>query len=191
MSVLAEPVLELNNGWNPLKTTTVRNAFSKIFKGTARIVNPDDCTLHDFESWLMLPYVEGHPYMETYAAKIRLPEIIVLNSDGRFGRRDKIAFSRRNLLKRDNHSCQYCGLGFPKNELTVDHVFPKSRGGSSGWLNMVAACFPCNSKKKDLTLAESGMKLLSKPYEPKWSPLFKANSFKPSWKQFLPDKLFA
>jgi len=191
MSVLNDPVLVLNNGWNPLKTMTVREAFKDLFAGTAKIIDPMDCTTHDFESWILLPAVDGHPCIKTYMSAIRLPEVIVLDSDGRFGRRDKIAFSRRNLLKRDGNVCQYCGRSAGKEKLTIDHVYPKSRGGKNGWLNSVAACWTCNSAKKNKTPEEAGMKLLNKPYEPKWSPVFRANGFKPSWSQFLPEKLMA
>ncbi len=190
MSVLNEPVLVLNCGWNPLKTTTVQDAFTCIFAEKAKILNPDDCSVHDFESWIMLP-VGIHPCIRTYSSSIRLPEVIVLASDGRFGRRDKIAFSRKNLLKRDGNVCQYCGCGPTDEKLTIDHVFPRSRGGKGGWLNCVAACWTCNSSKKNKTPEEAGMKLLSKPYEPKWSPVFRSSGFKPSWAQFLPDKLMA
>jgi 5-methylcytosine-specific restriction endonuclease McrA len=52
--------------------------------------------------------------------------------------------TRRNVLRRDGHRCQYCGS---RDRLTLDHVLPKSRGGPDSWDNLVAACVPCNNKK--------------------------------------------
>ena len=60
-------------------------------------------------------------------------------------RRKSIAFNRKNILRRDNYTCQYCGA--VDNALTVDHIHPKSRGGESSWVNVVIACKPCNLKK--------------------------------------------
>lgn len=193
MSVMAEPVLVLNNGWNPITTYTVRKAFSKIFAGNARIVDPTDCQLYDFEAWVKLPVLEGHLTIQTYSSGFRAPEIIVLESDAKFGRRDKMAYSRRNCMKRDSHTCQYCGKQPTSEKLTIDHVFPQCRGGKSSWLNCVASCLPCNFKKADRTLEESGMKLRNKPYEPKWTPIFKVSpvKFKKSWAQFVGEKMMA
>jgi 5-methylcytosine-specific restriction endonuclease McrA len=71
--------------------------------------------------------------------------------------------NRREVLRRDHHSCQYCGSG---KHLTLDHVMPRSKGGSHTWDNVVAACERCNSRKGDLTLFEAGMQLRTKPKAP-------------------------
>ena len=59
--------------------------------------------------------------------------------------------------------CQYCGSG---KHLTLDHVMPRSKGGSHTWDNVVAACERCNSRKGDCTLFEAGMQLRTKPKAP-------------------------
>lgn len=76
--------------------------------------------------------------------------------------------TRRNVFKRDNWTCQYCGL-VSKNpkKLTIDHIHPKSKGGGTQWTNLVAACPSCNSKKGHKLLKECGMKLINKPIKPK------------------------
>jgi len=185
MSVLVEPVLVLNTHWIPIDTCTVRQAFTKLFAEKARIVDPSDCGVHDFESWIMLPVGSNDIIVPTVSGGFRIPEVIVLNSDGKHGRRRKIAFSRKNLSKRDNGTCQYCGK--TAGEMTVEHVMPASRGGKGGWLNCVLACLPCNFKKGDRTPEEAGMPLRQKPFEPRWSPIFRvANSKqKESWGQFV------
>lgn len=81
-----------------------------------------------------------------------------------------VKLSRQNLFLRDNHTCQYCGDRFPEKMLTVDHVFPVSKGGQHTWSNVVAACGPCNNKKGDMSPEQAGMALLRKPLQPKWLP---------------------
>ncbi len=81
-------------------------------------------------------------------------------------------FNRFNLYLRDSFTCQYCGEegqinGFRDGvTLTLDHVYPKSRGGHLNWLNTVAACSDCNIKKADKTPAEAGMPLKRQPFVP-------------------------
>lgn len=72
--------------------------------------------------------------------------------------------SKRGVLLRDNHTCAYCPSTHAN---TVDHVVPRSKGGKSTWLNLVAACRECNNKKRDRTPEEAGMKLKTTPSEPK------------------------
>jgi len=76
----------------------------------------------------------------------------------------KIELSRRNILKRDGFRCQYCGT--KSHELTIDHIIPKSRGGSDSWDNLVSACKRCNNKKADKTPEESELHLIKRPRRP-------------------------
>ncbi|MFN8358474.1 MAG: HNH endonuclease [Candidatus Kapaibacterium sp.] len=76
----------------------------------------------------------------------------------------KIELSRKNILRRDNYRCQYCGSS--STPLTLDHIIPKSRGGSESWENLVAACVKCNNRKGSRTPEEAQMKLLSIPKRP-------------------------
>jgi 5-methylcytosine-specific restriction endonuclease McrA len=70
----------------------------------------------------------------------------------------------RNLIhKRDNHTCQYCGA---KENLTIDHIIPQSRGGIDSWGNLVSCCTSCNAKKGNRTPREAGMCLLREPKPP-------------------------
>jgi 5-methylcytosine-specific restriction endonuclease McrA len=71
--------------------------------------------------------------------------------------------NRQNILKRDNHTCQYCGS---KDFLTMDHVIPKSRQGRTSWDNLVTACKYCNSKKGYMTPEEAGLVLVRQPFRP-------------------------
>ena len=86
--------------------------------------------------------------------------------------RDTAAPTRRNIFKRDNHTCQYCGF-VSKNpkKLTLDHVHPRSKGGGTQWTNLVTACPTCNSNKGSKTLKECDMQLINKPKKPTWMKL--------------------
>lgn len=93
--------------------------------------------------------------------------------------------SKKAILKRDHHTCQYCGSF--KN-LTVDHVIPTSKGGKDVWTNLVAACRSCNERKGGLTLKEAGMILYSKPQPPfnRVSLIIKTSNVT-EWKTYLWD----
>lgn len=112
-----------------------------------------------------------------------VPSIIKLNRYVKMPYK-KIEFSRRNILKRDNHTCQYCGS---KSSLTVDHVHPKSRGGQDTWENLTTACVKCNNKKGNRTPKEANMVLISEPYKPSYHGFLKTTIGKTEkeWEQFL------
>jgi len=76
----------------------------------------------------------------------------------------KIILSRKNILRRDGHRCQYCGRG--DVPLTVDHIMPISRGGEETWENLVAACVKCNNRKGDRVPDEARMPLMRRPIRP-------------------------
>lgn len=78
------------------------------------------------------------------------------------------ALTNAALFARDAHLCLYCGNAFPRSRLTRDHVVPLSRGGRDIWENVVSACFPCNSYKRNRTPQQAGMPLLAVPYRPSW-----------------------
>jgi 5-methylcytosine-specific restriction endonuclease McrA len=74
--------------------------------------------------------------------------------------------NRRNIIKRDKYTCQYCGKLLGKKEHTVDHIIPRSKGGKNTWENLVTSCRKCNFKKANKTLNETNMKLLREPKQP-------------------------
>lgn len=87
-------------------------------------------------------------------------------------RRDRVAikFSRLNIYSRDAFTCQYCRQQLPTEDLTFDHVMPRSRGGRTTWENIVTCCIDCNAEKADHTPAEAGMQLARVPRKPRWLP---------------------
>jgi 5-methylcytosine-specific restriction endonuclease McrA len=97
-------------------------------------------------------------------------------------------FRKRVLFNRDNWKCQYCNAVLVAKTVTIEHVFPRSRGGTNSWTNCVTACKPCNRKKGNRTPEEAGMKLLSKPVTPSamdfWDAM-KSNVWHKDWDLFL------
>lgn len=82
--------------------------------------------------------------------------------------------SRREVLKRDRHQCQYCGS---KKHLTIDHIIPRSKGGKHSWDNVAIACGSCNSRKGDRTPQQAGMLLNTKPQAPAHPAIAFAEAF--------------
>jgi 5-methylcytosine-specific restriction endonuclease McrA len=187
-AVLSEPTLVLNRNWLPIRVCTVRRALTLVFKDLARIIGPENYTLHDFASWLDLKVATGEPHIRTVSLSIRIPEVIVLRSCDRFTR-PRVVFSRRNLFRRDRNTCQYCGTRCSTEELSIDHVVPRSMGGISTWANCVVACMSCNARKGNRTLDSAGMDLLRLPKEPPPQMAFtlQLGHRKASWDQFVSE----
>jgi len=137
-------VLVLNSQYLPIQTTSVKKAIKLVYRGVAEIEKYSD------KIW------------KSVSSEIILPAVIRLVNFHRLPNRS-YKLSKKNILVRDKHTCQYCNIVFSERTLTLDHVIPKSKGGSSRWENLVTACRKCNSKKADRTPEEAGMKLLSKP----------------------------
>jgi hypothetical protein len=100
-----------------------------------------------------------------------LPAVIKLNKLVA-GFVKSVALNSARVFFRDNYTCQYCNTKKLHRELTLDHVFPKSRGGQDTWENLTTACKECNNKKADRTPDEAGMKLLTVPAKPRDSLVF-------------------
>ncbi|OLC54980.1 MAG: hypothetical protein AUH85_10390 [Chloroflexi bacterium 13_1_40CM_4_68_4] len=94
--------------------------------------------------------------------------------------------TRKEVLQRDDYSCQYCGKR--AHDLTIDHVVPRHRGGQHVWENVVAACKSCNHRKGGKTLHESRMRLVRDPFRPPSTPQYLFSSYlktETSWRKFL------
>ena len=119
-------------------------------------------------------------------AEIRLPSVVSLKTFIQPSREP--AFTRFNVFLRDRFCCQYCGA---REDLTFDHVIPRSKGGLTTWGNVVAACSPCNVRKADRLPAQVKMFPLQKPYAPSIHDLhangrsFPPNYLHESWMDYL------
>jgi 5-methylcytosine-specific restriction endonuclease McrA len=97
----------------------------------------------------------------------------------------KVVLTRKNILRRDAFKCAYCGRS--DLPLTIDHVIPKSKGGTDSWENLVCACTNCNNRKGDRTPAEAKMNLLMRPFKPSHIMFIKTvvGKLDENWKPYL------
>lgn len=146
-----QSALLLNASYEPLSIVDWKKAITLVWLGKAELLVAHPRRVHSVNQTFDLPSVLR------LQRRVRIPH-------------HKIHFSRTNIYRRDNYTCQYCGLRFAQAELTFDHVLPKSRGGPTNWTNIVTSCQPCNRKKCSRTPAEAAMPLLSTPSEPRWWP---------------------
>jgi 5-methylcytosine-specific restriction endonuclease McrA len=92
--------------------------------------------------------------------------------------------TRKNVLLRDNNQCQYCGTS--RGPMTVDHIIPKTMGGTDSWENLVCACPRCNNKKGNRTPEQAGMKLPRKPSRPSYITFIQRNGeVSKRWRPYL------
>ncbi len=188
-ALLNQKTLVLNRSWHAVHVTTVRRALSLLYQDAARVVTPDTFEMHDFHSWADLAGARNAPCIRTVRLLIPVPEVIVLKGyDGVPIRR--VSFSRRNIYKRDKYTCQYCGKRRPTEDLSIDHVVPRSSGGKLSWTNCVISCLDCNVKKGNRTLKEAGMRLIKQPTKPDWAPYLELTLGyrRQSWEKFISDR---
>jgi 5-methylcytosine-specific restriction endonuclease McrA len=184
--MLTSPVLVLNRYFIPITITSVKRAFVMLYCGAAKAVAGNYQTF-DFESWAQISAMRHEDAIKTVNSVIRIPRVIVLVRYDRLLRKEA-KFNRINIFRRDGESCQYCGEKFPRSELTIDHIVPRSLGGKSVWENVVCCCMDCNRRKGGRTPEDARMKLKNKPKRPLWSPLsnisIRAVRYK-EWEPFL------
>ncbi len=183
-SILNTKVLILNRSYLPIHVTSVRRAFSLLYQGLARAVNEQYQTF-DFRSWSDLSVSVHDESVGLVNRIIRVPRVILLVGYDRVPKRH-VRFSRYNIYARDNCTCQYCGIRFPRHELNLDHVIPRSKGGTSTWENVVCSCHECNRRKGGRTPHEAAMGLLRKPYRPKWTPFMQETFNLSRYREWLP-----
>lgn len=184
-----------------LRVISVRRAFSLLFKQDgqsrpiAEVVHIEDgrYVSYDFDDWAELSrfrrefQAADHDWVRTVRFEIMVPRIVRVLTFAKLPRQD-VKFNRRNIYARDNNTCQYCGHRFPPTELSLDHVIPRSQGGSSTWGNIVCCCVKCNVRKGGRTPEQAHMHLVRKPAKPHRSPVLSvklSDKRYASWKQFV------
>lgn len=140
------PVLVLNHNYEPLNVCNIRRAIVLVISGKAEVLEAYAAAVTSARQQFDAPSVIRLVYL------IRRP-------------RPKVKLCRREIFIRDDFTCQYCGSR--TNDLTIDHVMPRSRGGPHSWENLVSACRTCNHRKGGKTLAEARLKLRREPVEPR------------------------
>jgi 5-methylcytosine-specific restriction endonuclease McrA len=145
-SSLSGKVLILNGNYEPLAICNVQKAIILLYLNKADMVS-----------------AVGGKAVHSASASIPFPSVIRLSNYVRVPFK-KVILSRKNILRRDGHKCQYCGAS--SISLTVDHIMPKSRGGEDSWENLVSACLRCNNRKGSHTPDEAEMPLMKRPIRP-------------------------
>lgn len=176
-------VLVLNRHYQPIHITSVKRAFAMLYQGVAKALDRQ-YRLYEFADWAGLSAVD-HDSVMTTRQFIRIPRVLVLSAYERLPR-IRVRFSRLNIYARDQDTCQYCGHEFPRNELNLDHVVPRTQGGRTSWENVVCSCVRCNLKKGGRTPEQARMKLLKKPVRPKWTPLIRGPAHRITYREWLP-----
>ncbi len=145
-----EKTLLLNITYEPLRVISWQKAITLLTLGKVEVVEEYDQELRSVSFSIKLPAV------------VRLLHLVKWR-DG------PVKFSRRNIYERDQGQCQYCGQDLARQEITYDHVIPKSQGGGTSWENVVTCCLKCNGKKGGRTPQQAGMKLRHIPKRPAWN----------------------
>ncbi|MEQ8672155.1 MAG: HNH endonuclease [Aggregatilineales bacterium] len=176
-SILQNRVLLLNGStWEPLAVVSIPRAINLLIAGKAITVE------------------DTGKFLRTVRDKFPVPSVIALRTYINVPRR-RAHWSRKGVLTRDDYTCIYCGVRpgslqkgkhLSKNDFTVDHIFPRSRGGRDQWTNTACACAKCNHKKGARLAHEAGMKLRWEPKTPRTSYLVVAIGTGPdSWKRYI------
>ncbi len=142
-------VIVLNADYEVLHTVSLNHAIKMIVRGVAEI------------------HEAGDEFIGIFIRPISVRLLKYINTTWRYQRPPK--WSKAGVLRRDGYTCAFC----TKKASTIDHVLPRSKGGLNTWKNTVAACSPCNNKKRDRTPEEAGMPLMFAPKVPQWSMLYK------------------
>lgn len=139
------PVLVLNANYEPINICNTRRAINLVLGGKAMLV------------------LNGRGEIKTVSRSYPRPSIIRLEKMVKRPR-PRVKLSKREILRRDEYTCQYCGQR--ASNLTIDHIIPRHMGGGHNWENLVTACPSCNHRKGGRTVEQAQMRLLHKPGEP-------------------------
>jgi 5-methylcytosine-specific restriction endonuclease McrA len=167
---IMEQVLLLNITYEPLRIINWKKAITMLCLGKVEVIEEYGHEIHSVSFTVKLPSV------------VRLLRMV---------KRPKtpVRFSRQNIYARDRYKCQYCGDRFSTEDLTYDHVIPKSRGGRTEWKNIVTCCIDCNRKKGGRKPSEASMKLIRKPKRPTWVPAIRITigyrEIPQTWRDYL------
>lgn len=157
--------LVLNATYEPLCVVASRRALVLVLADRAELIHTSERHFHSER--LSLPE----------------PSVVRLSRYVKVPYQTRVALNRRAVFARDGHKCQYCGA----TAENIDHVVPRSRGGTHTWDNVVASCRPCNARKEDRTVHEAGLVLRSHPVQPRermWA-VIAGGALRPDWEPYL------
>ncbi len=164
-------VLVLNATYEPLSIVSVKRAVVLLLKEKAELIEAAEALLRAESFSIPRPLVIRLVYFVKIPRRIALP------------------VTRRTVLARDHFTCQYCNIVPPRQNLTLDHVLPRSRGGKTTWENIVTACVKCNGRKGSRTPTEANMILLTQPRRPRYLAIASLASLeaRQAWDKYMWD----
>jgi 5-methylcytosine-specific restriction endonuclease McrA len=165
--MLNRNVLVLNQNYEPLSICSAKRAVVLVYLGKAEIIERYDGQM-----------------IRSVSVAIPLPSVVRLGFFIQVPHK-RILLTRKNVIKRDGHRCQYCGDAH--SSMTVDHVVPRIYGGKDTWDNLVCACIKCNNNKGNRTPEQAGFKLLRQPRRPTYIAFIQqfVGISDQRWKQYL------
>ncbi len=163
---MGKKVLILNQDYSALSICSVPKAFLLVYLNKAELVAESSSY-----------------YLRTVSSSFPMPTVIRLHRYINLPYKG-VMMTRQNIFKRDGHRCVYCGT---HEELTLDHVLPKSRGGRTSWDNLATACKRCNTRKGDCTPEEASMPMRQRPFKPSFILFLReySGTTEESWMPFL------
>lgn len=166
MNSMFKKVLLLTSSYEPIAFCNMKKALTMIFLDKAEMVE-----------------LRANDSVRGVNRSFQCPSVIRLKSSSRFTK-IKVQLNRKNVMKRDGFVCAYCG---DTANLTVDHVFPKSKGGKTSWDNLVTACNRCNNLKDNKLLHEVGLQLKIQPRVPNRIVFLRQDvkNVEDNWKPYL------
>lgn len=164
--MLNRRVLLLNQNYEPLSVCRARRALALVLLRKAETVELTGILAR------------------SVSLSIPVPSVLRLNYYIRTNHKD-VPLTKRNVLRRDDSTCQYCGKRGP--EMTTDHVVPRSKGGAHAWDNLVCACSDCNARKGDRTPRQAKLRLTRRPKKPHYFTftISSLGEVPASWRQYL------
>lgn len=191
-------VLVLNKNWRAIRFASIKRAMNLLFathsdgKPKAEILDVEqNYSLFTWEDWSRLKPRDGDDVIRTFNRAFKLPEIIRLTTCEELPRQ-RINYNRKAIFRRDNYTCQYCGAKPSHDELTIEHIVPRSRGGPTTWENTCLACFMCNSQKADKLPEEARKENWPREKQKMWrgpSPMIRPHPSKPKTNVMKGDKV--
>jgi 5-methylcytosine-specific restriction endonuclease McrA len=162
-------VLVLNASYEPISVVSVRRAVILLLKEKAELIEAAEAELRSENVTMRLPLVIRLFYYVRIPYRVSLP------------------ITRRTVLARDHYTCQYCGRQPSRRDLTVDHILPRSRGGTTSWENVVTACQRCNARKGNHTPDEVNMHPLLPPSRPRYIALamIESSEARRAWDKYI------
>lgn len=191
-------ILVLNKFYYPVGVEGIQKTFGNIFSGSVMPLdieyeaNDGHVNLEVVEyftpvksakEWCELPIRDYDDYLQTMRGPVRIPTVVICANYDKIMVNKVVFPTKHNIYKRDNYTCMYTGKKLSKEELSIDHIIPRSLGGQDTWENLVCCSRKVNSKKGSKTLEKAGLKLRYKPYKPTNGMTF--SLYKDEWASFL------